>query len=66
MYKCGECKKTQPEGTKRINFIAQTRPKTYENRISKGKREKVIRSSGWEIVKEIALCTPCSQAKTKV
>lgn len=64
MYKCEACKQVQKAGTKQVKYVAETRTKTYQNVIRRGRKEHVINSEGSEIVREIPVCSPCAQANT--
>lgn len=63
MYRCQRCKSQSKVGEKQIKVTSETRKKTYENHIRKGKKVFTIKSEGFEIVKELKLCTACSQTQ---
>ena len=54
MYNCAECNKLSQPGEKLNRKVIQTRKKDYFD--DKGKQV----GSGFEIVREIGVCTKCS------
>ena len=60
MYRCQSCKKNSKPGEAQNKRVIETRKKTYENHIRKGKKVITIRSEGSEIVKEVAICSGCA------
>lgn len=56
MPKCNYRGKTY-EAPTRVTLV--TRPKAYENVISRGKKKFTVRSEGTEIVLEAAVCASC-------
>jgi hypothetical protein len=59
---CDVCKKTQPNRVKPIRIVTETRGRIYEPVLKPDKTIDRI-PEGWEIVKEISCCLPCSQSK---
>jgi hypothetical protein len=65
MYRCPSCRKTQTAGSKQVKVVTQTRERTYQNTIRRGKTTKVIESKGSEIVKEVGVCQNCADKLKK-
>lgn len=65
MYKCQSCKGQSKAGEGQNKRIIETRRKTYENVVRRGKKSFTIKSEGSEIVREVAICTPCVSKLTK-
>lgn len=61
MFNCEHCGKTQKPGTKQINVVLATRPKTYYNENSFG---KIVMSQGNEIIQEMKI-GPCCEGEVK-
>ena len=51
-FECQQCKRTTGLGEKQYKKVLETRPRKYKNG-----------GVGWEIVKEIAVCQQCKEAK---
>lgn len=63
MFKC-QAKGCNARGEKYeapVKRVTETRKKTYENVISRGKKKFTVRSEGSEIVSEIAVCSKCAE-----
>jgi hypothetical protein len=67
MYRCQNCNVLVPAGTKVHRAVVETRPKVYtaqappagrKRKNTKG-RFQANETSGWEIVRELQVCTTC-------
>jgi len=54
MFKCQKCKKLSAPGEKQKRVVVDTRKRFYTNHKGEPAGE------GWEIVKEVALCSSCA------
>jgi hypothetical protein len=54
MFYCGKCQRLTDPGEKQTKQVVETRPKIYCN------KEGIEVGKGWEIVKEIGVCTRCA------
>lgn len=63
MFKCQNkgCKHRGGAYETPFRVVTETRPKTYENVIKRGKKSITIRSEGSEIVKEVSVCASCAE-----
>lgn len=61
MFICQSCKAQSKAGEGQTKLVTDFRKKTYENLIKRGKKTFTVKSEGFEIVKEIAVCAPCAQ-----
>lgn len=52
MFKCEKCKKTSQPGEPSRRMVVETRQKSYPTG----------GAIGWEIVRELVVCDPCSSA----
>lgn len=59
MYKCPSCKRTTAAGESQNKVVTEYRVKKYANEIQVGKFKKVKESEGWEVVKEVGVCSDC-------
>lgn len=62
MFKCqaDKCKYRGKAGEAPTKVVTETRKKTYENVIVRGKKVFTVRSEGTEIVKEVHVCRSCA------
>ena len=63
MFKCENkgCKHRGKNYESPVKRVLETRKKTYENVVRRGKKSITIRSEGTEIVKEISVCSVCAE-----
>lgn len=59
MFKCDSCKENIPG--KMFRVVVEKRKKDYVNK----HKNKIINSTGWEIVKEQELCETCYERSKK-
>jgi hypothetical protein len=72
MYRCSTCREVVGPGQRQHKVIMGRRRRVYAPRpeafqvVKKGKRQWVNDpgGSGWEIVREAAVCGPCRRAQT--
>lgn len=67
MYRCENCHVVVPPNQPQSSVVVETRPRLYENikpPVAKAKRrptfEPVSRSAGYEIAKELRVCSACA------
>ena len=64
-FRCEHCKKQQPSGQVTNMVVTETRQRTYENELKRGKmRGTLQQSTGTEIVKQIKTCPVCYKELT--
>ncbi len=61
MYKCKACGKQSSPGEGQSKRVTEVRRRSYENVITRGKKSFVIKSEGFEIVREVPVCSSCSK-----
>ncbi|MED5372228.1 MAG: hypothetical protein VX899_14510 [Myxococcota bacterium] len=67
MYRCQNCGVLVAAGTKVNRIVVETRPRTYQaDSAPKGRKKKKMKGRyqrsealGWEIVRELAVCSAC-------
>jgi len=66
MFKCenDQCKEITKPRQPINRIIVENRIKHYINKVKKGRKTKIIESSGKEIIKEIAVCPKCYRTIT--
>ena len=61
---CQQCHAPQPPGISPVMKVVETRQKKYVNTIlDEEEREKVLETTGLEIVREMRLCPTCSNSE---
>lgn len=63
MFKCQNkgCKHKSSHYEAPVRVVLETRQKTYENVIRRGRKSHTVTSQGHEIVKEISVCSGCAE-----
>ena len=57
MYRCQQCNTQVKSGQPQLKLVTEQREKIYFNKVED---EMPKKSKGWEIVKEISVCSNCN------